>query len=70
MKKNSIMGSFKLELEVQKIKKTAFKNQLKSSSNFIKKRLQQRCLPLNVAKYLRILFFKNICEQLLLNGKR
>ena len=70
MKKNSIMGSFKLELEVQKIKKAAFKNQLKSSSNFIKKRLQQRCLPLNVAKYLRILFFKNICEQLLLNGKR
>ena len=40
MKKNSIMGGFKLELEVQKIKKTAFKNQLKSSSNFIKKRLQ------------------------------
>ena len=34
--------------------------------NFIKKRLQLRCFPLNIAKFLRTPFLKNICERLLL----
>ena len=29
--------------------------------NFIKKRLQCRCFPVNIAKFLRTLIFKNIC---------
>ena len=34
--------------------------------NFVKKRLQRRLFPLNIAKFLRTLFSKNICERLLL----
>ena len=34
--------------------------------NFIKKRLQHRCFPVNIAKFLRNPILKNICEQLLL----
>ena len=33
---------------------------------FIKKRLQQGCFLVNIAKFLRKLIFKEICEQLLL----
>ena len=36
------------------------------SYNFIKKRLQHRCFPLNIAKFLRTPTLKNICERLLL----
>ena len=34
--------------------------------NFIKKRLQHWCFPMNIAKFLRTLILKKICEQLLL----
>ena len=33
--------------------------------NFIKKRLQHRCFPVNIAKYLRTPILKNIRQQLL-----
>ena len=32
--------------------------------NFIKKRLQHRCFPMNIAKFLRTTILKNICERL------
>ena len=38
--------------------------------NFIKKRLQDRCFPVNTAKFLRTPILKNICEWLLLGCKR
>ena len=38
-----------------------------SPTNFLKKRLQQRCFPVNTAKCLRISFLKNTCERLLLH---
>ena len=34
--------------------------------NFLKKRLQYRCFPVNIAKFLRTLILMKICEQLLL----
>ena len=34
--------------------------------NFIKKRLQHRCFPVNIAKFLRTPILKNICEQVFL----
>ena len=34
--------------------------------NFIKKRLQHRCFPVNITKFLRIPILKNICQRLLL----
>ena len=34
--------------------------------NFIKNRLQQRCFPVNIAKFLRASILKNACERLLL----
>ena len=34
--------------------------------NFIKKRLQHRCVPVNIATLLRTPILKNICERLLL----
>ena len=34
--------------------------------NFIKKGLQLRCFPLNIAKFLRTFILENICEQRLL----
>ena len=37
-----------------------------TACNFIKKRLQHRCFPVNVAKFLRTSILKNICERLLL----
>ena len=33
--------------------------------NFIKKRHQHRCFPVNIAKFLRVPISKNICERLL-----
>ena len=33
--------------------------------NFIKKRRQHRCFPVNIAKFLRLHISKNICEPLL-----
>ena len=35
--------------------------------NFLKKRLQRRCFPLNILKFLRTPILKNFCERLLLN---
>ena len=35
--------------------------------NFIKKRLQHRYFPVNIAKFLRTRILRNICERLLLN---
>ena len=37
--------------------------------NFIKKRLQYRCFPVNIAKFLRVPIMKNISERLLLDLK-
>ena len=37
--------------------------------NFIKKRFQHKCFPVIVAKFLRTLILKNICERLLLDRK-
>ena len=34
--------------------------------SFIKNRLQHRCFPVNIVKFLRILILKNSCERLLL----
>ena len=34
--------------------------------NFIKKRLQHRCFPVNIVKFLRTAILKNACERLLL----
>ena len=34
--------------------------------NFIKKRLQRRCFPVDTAKFLRRPILKNMCERLLL----
>ena len=34
--------------------------------NFIKKRLQHRCFPVNIAKFLRAPILKNTCQRLLL----
>ena len=34
--------------------------------NFLKKRLQHSCFPVNIAKFLRTLILMKICEQLLL----
>ena len=34
--------------------------------NFIKKRLQHRCFPVNIAKFLRTAILNNICERQLL----
>ena len=39
---------------------------LKSLLNFIKKRLQHRCFPVNIAKFLSTSILKNICVRLLL----
>ena len=36
-------------------------------NNFIKKRLQHRLFPVNIAKFFRTPILKNICERLLLN---
>ena len=36
--------------------------------NFIKKRLQYGCFPVNIAKFLRPPFLKIICERLLLDS--
>ena len=38
--------------------------------NFIKKRLQHRCFLVNIAKILRTIVFKNICQRLLLNRNK
>ena len=35
--------------------------------NFVKKRLQHKCFPMNIAKFLRTPLLKNICELLLLH---
>ena len=32
--------------------------------NFVKRRLQHSCFPMNIAKFLRTPVLKNICEQL------
>ena len=37
-----------------------------SACSFIKKRLQHRCFPVKLAKFLRTSILKNICERLLL----
>ena len=34
--------------------------------NFLKKRLQHRCFPVNIATFLKTLILMKICEQLLL----
>ena len=37
--------------------------------NFIKKRLQHRCFPVNIQKFVRIPIMKNVCERLFLDLK-
>ena len=36
-------------------------------NNFIEKRLQHRCFPVNIAKFLRTSILKKICEWVRLN---
>ena len=38
--------------------------------NFIKKRVQHKCFPVKIAKFLRTSTFKNICKWLLLNESK
>ena len=38
--------------------------------DFIEKRLQHRCFPVNIAKFLRAYILKNICQRLLLDTGR
>ena len=35
-------------------------------SNVVKERFQHKCFPVNIAKFLKTPFLKNICERLLL----
>ena len=42
----------------------------KQACNFIKKKLQRICFPVNIAKLLRVPILKNICERLLLLSKK
>ena len=44
----------------------SFSIELSKACNFIKKRLQHECFPVNHAKYLRTRILKNVCELLLL----
>ena len=37
------------------------------AGNFIAERLQHRCFPVNIAKFLKRFILKVICERLLLN---
>ena len=37
------------------------------AGNFFTKRLQHRCFPVNIAKFLKTSVLKGICERLLLN---
>ena len=60
-------------LYVSDLRHERLNKQLRQFSKFplkpskkIKKRLQHRCFPVNIAKFLRALVLKNICEQLLL----
>ena len=39
------------------------------AGSFFKKRLQHRCFPANIAKFLTTTFLKNICERLLLKSE-
>ena len=43
-------------------------NKVKKVYNFIKKRLEHRGFPVNIATFLRTPTLKNICEQLLLSS--
>ena len=36
----------------------------------LKRRLQRRCFPVSIAKFLRTPVLKNICERLILNGAK
>ena len=54
----------KLFLKIYKI--FTGKHVLESVLNFIKKRLQHRCLPVKFTRFLITLILKNICERLLL----
>ena len=38
---------------------------LKKGLQRVKKRIQHRCFPVNIAKFLKTPIMKNICEQLL-----
>ena len=40
---------------------------LQQACNFIKRRLQDRCFPVNIAKILKTPILKNSCKRLLLN---
>ena len=42
-------------------------NQVAGLKGFIKKRLQNKCFPVNIAKFLRTTILKNICEWWLLD---
>ena len=55
------------------IKKAALKSfavftgKHQKACNFIKKRLQHNCFPVNIGKFLKTPILKNICERLLLH---
>ena len=45
----------------------SFLNKSDQACNFIKKRLQHRCFPVNIPKFIRTYLFQNICKRLLLS---
>ena len=62
------------EVLYKSIQTTALKNagehlcwSLAKAFNFIKKRLQNRCFPVNIANFLRTFIMKNTCKQQLPN---
>ena len=63
--KNAILKNFAIFTQKQ-LRWSLFlnKNAALDYWNFIKKRLQQRCFPMNISKFLRTPVLKNICEQL------
>ena len=48
----------------------AFLRKQFQGQRLLKKRLQHRCLPVNIAKFLGTPFLKNICERLILTRER
>ena len=63
----SFSTTFPLDTECKwNLQKQPAKVHLKAC-NFVKKRLQYRCFPVDIAKFLRTPILKSICKQLLLN---
>ena len=53
-----------------KISQISQENSRPKARNFIKKRIQHRCFPVEFTKFLRTPILKNVIERLLLNSAR